>query len=275
MAILLVVHFQKVENAGFWLAYHLTVILFLVSVHGKRVELFKPWLSIVFLMVNFTELHYLVHTVHPHDYDSWLVRADYRLLGLHPTLWLERYTYPLLTEILQWIYASFYFLPILLAWRLWKKKETDRFAYFVMQIVLGFYLSYLGYFLVPAVGPRFTLGDIQTLPLDGVWLRQSIDRLLSAMEQQQRDAFPSGHTMITLLTIYYARLYDRKYFAFVTVLGGLLIFSTVYLRYHYLVDVFAGALWAAVSGWIGMRLFSYIYHPVRVDTKYKIQNKKY
>jgi hypothetical protein len=48
------------------------------------------------------------------DRDSWLIAADRFLFGTDPTVWLQKITYPWLTELLQWIYATDYFLPLLL-----------------------------------------------------------------------------------------------------------------------------------------------------------------
>lgn len=57
----------------------------------------------------------------------------------------------------------------------------------------------------------------------------------------QRDVFPSGHTMMTLVVIILAYRYRLKVRHTVFVAGLMLIFATVYQRYHYVVDVLAGA----------------------------------
>jgi membrane-associated phospholipid phosphatase len=101
-------------------------------------------------------------------------------------------------------------------------------------------MSYLGYFIIPAIGPRFTLDHLQTFSLSGVWIMEDINHLLNKLENIQRDAFPSGHTAITLLTMYYARKYDKKYYWLMVPVTMFMIISTVYLRYHYVIDVIAG-----------------------------------
>jgi membrane-associated phospholipid phosphatase len=52
--------------------------------------------------------------------------------------------------------------------------------------------------------------------------------------------------MMALVTIVLAYRYQLKIRGYVLALGLLLIISTVYLRYHYLVDVVAGAFLALV-----------------------------
>jgi membrane-associated phospholipid phosphatase len=61
------------------------------------------------------------------------------------------------------------------------------------------------------------------------------------MDACPRDCFPSGHTEIPLLTLWLARRYRRKLFLVYLPITAAMIFSTVYLRFHYVVDVLAGA----------------------------------
>ena len=56
-----------------------------------------------------------------------------------------------------------------------------------------------------------------------------------------RDAFPSGHAAVALVVQWYAFRYFRHRAVWLLPLTTALIFSTVYLAYHYAVDVLAGA----------------------------------
>jgi len=208
----------------------------------------RGWYPVAFIPVTFKELTYLVPLIHPRDFDVELAALDHRLFGAHPTVWLERFTHPALTEVLQLVYATYYFLPIILGAVLWRKGWSERYRFWVFVVALGFYVSYLGYIAVPATGPRFlpAIKDAQTFPLTGVWLFGSLREALDRAEGITRDCFPSGHTELTLLVLYYARRFHRRTFWLLLPVGSALIFSTVYLRYHYVVDVIAGAATAAL-----------------------------
>ena len=65
-----------------------------------------------------------------------------------------------------------------------------------------------------------------------------------ARASAQRDVFPSGHMMMTLVAVILAYRYELKVRHYVFCVGMLLIFATVYLRYHYFIDLVAGALLA-------------------------------
>jgi len=63
-----------------------------------------------------------------------------------------------------------------------------------------------------------------------------------ALRLAPRDAFPSGHVLVTLLSIGWAWGCRLRVRWPVTAVGALLVAATVYLRYHYVVDVLAGAV---------------------------------
>jgi membrane-associated phospholipid phosphatase len=82
-------------------------------------------------------------------------------------------------------------------------------------------------------------------------VREALDRA----EGITRDCFPSGHTELTLLVLFYAHRFHTKVFWWLLPLGIGVIISTVYLRYHYVMDVVAGALVAVLVVMIARPLY--------------------
>ena len=210
-------------------------------------------------------------------YDAWLIAADRWIFGTDPTVWLARFAHPIVTELLQLSYALFYLLPLAVAMELYVGGREGRFRRWVFVCGCGFFLAFAGYLIVPAVGPRFTLHEPGALAreLPGLWLTPSLRALIDGggmvpvgaaaaevMRLAPRDAFPSGHALVTILAIFWAWRYRLGVRWAVTVIGGLLILATVYLRYHYVVDVLAGAVLAVlclalgplVHGWLAREL---------------------
>ncbi|MEK6321232.1 MAG: phosphatase PAP2 family protein [Acidobacteriota bacterium] len=216
------------------------------SSRARFARFVRGWYPVALIPISYKELSYLIPLIHSSDSDAALAAVDHRFLGVHPTVWLERFTWPPLTEVLQLTYSSYYLLPVILGVVLWRKGWFEKFHFWVFIVVLGFYLSYLGYIAVPAIGPRFLpeIVQAQTKPLTGVWLFQPVRAMLDRAEGITRDCFPSGHTELTLLVLYYAHRFHRRTFWWLLPLGTGVIISTVYLRYHYVVDVVAGALLA-------------------------------
>jgi membrane-associated phospholipid phosphatase len=228
---------------------------------GWRVLAFiHDWYVPPMVFFSFKELYYMVRPIHfGRDYDDVLIAIDRWLFGVNPTEWLTRFSQPVVTEILQIAYTMFFFLFLIVGFELYRRHNLDLFHFYVFTGTYGFFLSYLGYFLLPAVGPRFTLHDFSMLDHDlpGLWLTPYLRWFVNAGESiptgvpnavalvgTQRDVFPSGHTMMTIFLIFFCARYRLKVRRFIYVIGGLLIVATVYQRYHYVVDLVGGAAFA-------------------------------
>jgi membrane-associated phospholipid phosphatase len=202
------------------------------------------WYPALLIPFIFSELPHLVHPINSVDIDAQLMAIDYALLGVHPTVWFEHFTMPWVTEYMQLAYVTFYFLPFILCAPLYRQGQFLAFRVSLCALLLSYYISYLLYFLTPARGPRFYLAEYHTLPLTGLWLTTPLQGILDALEGVQRDAFPSGHTAIAIIVLAMAARYQRRLFYPLLGITVSLMISTVYLRYHYVIDVIAGVLLA-------------------------------
>lgn len=61
------------------------------------------------------------------------------------------------------------------------------------------------------------------------------------------NGFPSGHVFMSLISVYYAFQADMIIGVFMAIIGIAIILSTVFIKQHYIVDVFGGAAFAAMS----------------------------
>ena len=210
----------------------------------------------IVVLFTFDSLSSLIQYINPVTYDALLIKLDYMIFNAHPTVALERFTTPIVTELLQLAYTSYYFLPIILGVALKVKGEKAQFDRGIFLVILCFFLSFIGYILIPAIGPRFTINHLQGTELHGIFLRDIIDSTLNALEGKKMDAFPSGHTAVTLVVLYLAYKFHRVIFwIFLPVVLALLV-STVYLRYHYVVDIIAGILLFAFTIYVGEKYYN-------------------
>jgi membrane-associated phospholipid phosphatase len=118
-------------------------------------------------------------------------------------------------------------------------------------------LSFIGYILFPAIGPRSTMTHLYTVPLEGSFITDFVRDTLNALEHNKRDCMPSGHTQIVLIVLYLAHRFEKRIFYLFLPIVCFLILSTVYLRYHYVIDLFAGTLFAIACMIFGPRLYRY------------------
>lgn len=216
-------------------------------------QVFRDWYVIPLLIVIYLENGTLIPLVNPRVMDSLVIAADRLLfLGRDPTLLIQAVEHPVLSEVLQIAYATFYFLPVALCAILYFGREgREDFHIAASTILLGFYLSYLGYYLTPVLGPRFSMEHLYDAPLTGLWSFDFIRGLLARAEGRMLDCMPSGHALVSVLTVLLARRYARGFFPVALAWTLLLLLSTVYLRYHYVTDLVAGIALCALVFRVG------------------------
>ena len=221
---------------------------------GRVGQFLYPFSPILFIVLIYEFLGDLIQYLRP-DIDPSLIQIDLFVFGVHPTVWMEQWIVPWLTDVMSLAYISYYFLPVILVVTLYLKGRMEDFNRSVFILAFGYYISFIGYILFPAIGPRYTLTHLQSVPLEGSFLTDFVRDGLNAIEHNKRDCMPSGHTQIALMVLCLAHRYERFlfYLLFPIVCG--LILSTIYLRYHYVIDLFVGATFAVGSVTIGPRLY--------------------
>jgi membrane-associated phospholipid phosphatase len=277
LTILNLIFHNRVEQWLIFVCLNIFVILFVFLIvflenkyEHKTWHIIHYWYIAPLILVTFKELYFMIKPIRQTDYDYLFIQIDRWLFGIDPTHFLYQFSHPIITEVLQIIYGMFYLLPLFLGLFLYSQKRYLAMDYAVFSIVYGFYLSYLGYFALPGIGPRFTLHDFSTIneTLPGILLTNTLREIVNIGESipagtinpaavVQRDVFPSGHTMITLLVMYLSvRLKSKSKYFFVPV-GSLLIIATVYLWYHYVIDLIAGLIFLIFSVWSGKIIFNW------------------
>ncbi|MFA3783053.1 phosphatase PAP2 family protein [Melioribacteraceae bacterium 4301-Me] len=249
----------------------LIVVLIAIKDNSKYSILWKQlhyWYLVPLIFLCFKELYYMIEPIRGKIYDDILIKIDRAIFGCDPTIELYKISNPLLTEILQIVYGTFFFLPIILGIDFILNNKFEEFQNGTFLIVYGFFLSFIGYLIIPAIGPRFTLHNFDTnnIEMPGLLLTNFLREIVNSGESipagtpnpsllVQRDAFPSGHTEITLIVMYLSVKYNSRLKKFFIINGSLLIFATVYLRYHYVIDLIGGALFMIFTIWSGKYIF--------------------
>jgi len=244
----IVLFWNRLPSPAWLLAWHLAAIalaLWAIRSTGRASWFFRHWYPLPYVAWCYREMAVLVPSLRGWEADADLAHLDYRLWGAHPTVWLERISTPILTEYLQIVYTLFVPAVLFIAFLLWRRERFADFRYYAFLIALGFLVSYVGYVLVPARGPRFFLRNLQTIDLRGLWVTRALQWSLDRLESKAWDCFPSGHTELTILACWGSRLISNRLFRIYCAYTLSIISATVYLRYHYTIDLLAGA---AVAG---------------------------
>lgn len=205
----------------------------------------RDWLPFYFCILFYEFLHSFLAFINPNDWHELLIQIDYFLFGAHPTVWLQKFIHPALTNYLTTVYlAYFLFLPAL-ATMLYFKRKFFEFRALMLTAIVCLYAGYVGYILVPALPPYMTQSTLYTLTLQGTLADKALFPFLDTTAIH-RGCFPSLHTAIITIVLIFACRYEPKLFWLMLPFGLSLFVATVYLRQHYVIDLIAG--WILAGG---------------------------
>jgi membrane-associated phospholipid phosphatase len=194
--------------------------------------------------------------------DPAIIHLDHAMFGNQPSLlFMQRLPYLLVSEVFYGAYFSYYLMIGGVGIALY---ITNRAAFFRYIAVMSFvfYVCYLIYIFVPVIGPpiffRSIFGyslppELQNLASNsaypeaiksGMFFR--IMKWIYAVFEAPGAAIPSSHVAIALCTVFFSFRYLRSVRWPHLILAILLCLATVYCRYHYVADVLAGLVTAAL-----------------------------
>src|SRR5262252_6410838 len=149
--------FGGICGGALWLAYrHLALPTF------GRLAAECVFLA-VSMNVSYQAMAIAVPIIRGVRFDAPLYAIDVAVWGISPNVWAERFATPVLTEILSACYILF--MPLLfcglLRYLFWRKELLGEF-YVGIFTVYG--LGFLGYLLVPAMGPYLAYPELFSVP---------------------------------------------------------------------------------------------------------------
>src|SRR5262245_27144481 len=155
--------------------------------------------------------------------DDLLIAADRALFGVDATVWLERFVRPFWNDFFAIAYVTYYFIAIVLGAVLWARKDKTAARRFIFTLTVCYLVSYAGYFLLPALGPRSAV--THSIQVADTPISRGIAETLDRLEHTKYDVFPSGHTMIAVTILLVSLQRARKIFWALLPVGICLIAS--------------------------------------------------
>ena len=182
--------------------------------------------------------------------DGLLIQWDRELIGQTPAITWEPYLRPWLEDVAMAGYLFFFYYLIagpghycIQNLRLFRKSIVGLFTLYG--------LAFMSYTVLPAAGPHIYLAF--KTPLHGPWLLDGTMKTVN-LGSNGLDAFPSVHMAASLYLLLFDWHHWRRRFWCVLAPCLVLCLSTVYLRFHYFVDLAAAAP-LAVASWYMARIY--------------------
>jgi hypothetical protein len=211
------------------------------------------------LLGSFFQLREILPAVSPWADDARIYAFDLRVFGFEPSVVFDHWVTPVTTE---W-FAFFYFLYFLILCvhvlpMVYWQRDKLLLGRFATTLLLLFLSAHLIYMIVPGYGPYWYLKDTFQHDLTGgtFWrlVRETVDA-----GGAQKDIFPSLHTAapttFAIFSFRHRKLFPFKYtWPVIAFLATQIIIATMFLRWHYLIDIVAGLTLATTASLLGHRI---------------------
>jgi membrane-associated phospholipid phosphatase len=235
--------------------FYLTIIALNAAVirycHRKETP-FRWRLRLLFypVVMNlvYPQLKVAVPKMQSANFDSLLQHLDAVIIGGNLSLRLQPFTHPVLTEISSFCYLLF-FPYLVISIITYFALELELLKKFIIGLFAIYGIGFLGYSLMPAKGPCIAMAGQFDVPLTGWWITKW-NAAVVAHGSNGVDVFPSLHCAVSYFLLFFDRRHRPWRFRILLIPCVGLWFSTIYLRYHYFIDVACGFTLAAFALWL-------------------------
>ena len=237
---------------------------------GPWLEFIRSFYPVILYTGFYRETGDLNRMFIPDYIDPAFIRMEAFVFGFQPSLeFMQRLPYVGLSEVFYAAYFCYYIMIAGVGIALFLRNR-EQFFHYISIISFVFYCCYSIYLFLPVIGPRTFFREIADYRLPdavqqlGVGFNYpdniqagpfyQIMKVIYLYFEAPGAAFPSSHVAIAICTLYFSWRYLPRIRVPHGIVVVLLCLSTVYCRYHYAIDVLAGALTAItlipVSNWL-------------------------
>ena len=176
-SLLLLLCWRRLPEAPALLAVHAAALLLLwieVKLPNPTSFAFRHWYPLPYVAACYKEMGLLIPDIRGRDYDRELAAIDLLSGAPIPRCGSSASRAPRSRRSCRGSTRCSVPAVLVVAFLLWRRRSYDEFRRYAFLIAAGFLVSYVGYVLVPARGPRFLLAALQHQPLEGLWLYEPL-----------------------------------------------------------------------------------------------------
>ena len=195
--------------------------------------------------------------------DEFLSNLDQNIFKFQPSIeFSKQFNSLFFSELFYFGYFCYYLLPLVVLGILYKflPQKIEEFGFILIS---SFLLYYFIFIIIPAEGPQFyfTFPD-NYIEAQGIF--GNAIKLIQKNGEAPTAAFPSSHVGISWIVIFWLYQNFRKSVKYFLPFVILLMFSTVYIKAHYFVDVVAGFLTAPIVFFLTFKFYKFLNRKLNV-----------
>lgn len=260
-ALLMLLFPDKDINTGFRILLKacFTTGIFLIAYFDSKyksgtttfLHLFYPLTLLGYL---YGETALLNHIFFSADLDPFFINLDKKIFGFQPAIEFSRaFPQKWFSEIMNLGYFSYYFMTLGVSLMVFiKYRHFAEKAIFL--IISSFLIYYLIFITIPVVGPQYySKPPLSDVPVTGFFSKAV--KTVQEIGEHPTGAFPSSHVGMALIFLWISLRSSKIMFWILIPFVVIILFSTVYIKAHYAVDVFGGILSAPVILFLSLKMW--------------------
>ncbi len=227
---------------------------YFMSISEPSLEVLYQWTPLILLPLLHRETALITKALGKPALDPSFIHFEKKyfpaVMNIHHQ---NRANYKWLSEFLHFCYLSHFFLIYGVPLYFYLKHEMLPFYIATFSILFVMFACFLTHGFMPVFGPRNIFEKMKDSRSHGFFFK--VVHVILEAGSTDGTAFPSGHTAVAFVIIlitYYLNT-PLFYFLFPICIG--LIVSTVYGRFHYVMDVFFGIIYAMIAFVVTVFLF--------------------
>ncbi len=216
---------------------------------AKPLQVIADWLPFfLFLSIYLMFRGEPMQKLQGENSDALLAGWEEIFFGGHASLWLENYSPVWVVLLMQIFYSAHIYFTTPAAAILCYMKDRKLLRALMLGMTVVALLGAVGYIKWPGAGPGRFLHDQYRGDLPVTRMGQALDYSIETSRAPD-DVFPSLHVAISMLCLIEVRKTWKRWFWILLpwILGNWA--STVYLRYHYIIDDVAGIALAVFASY--------------------------
>jgi len=226
-----------------------------VIVLGASREMARYWIPFVTILLSYEALAGVVGSYAASRGVFSVYPADRMLWGFNLTGWVQStFSSAVMTQVTTFFYTLHFPLIVITCLVLWYSNRKV-FGKYMAAMVMTSYACLATFILLPTAPPWYQGVAVDLYQsASAATLPNSLARFMFSFESDKFAAFPSLHGAYAIIFSYFMiKLHRRLAFVAVPVTLAVL-FSTIYLGQHYLIDLVGGAVYALIPCLISERL---------------------
>ena len=195
--------------------------------------------------------------------DEFLSNLDQNIFKFQPSIEFSKHFNSLFfSELFYFGYFCYYLLPLVVFGILYKflPQKIEEFGFI---LITSFLLYYFIFIIIPAEGPQFYFPFPDNY-IEAQGIFGNAIKLIQKNGEAPTAAFPSSHVGISWIVIFWLYQNFRKSVKYFLPFVILLMFSTVYIKAHYFVDVVAGFLTAPIVFFLTFKFYKFLNRKLNV-----------